>query len=196
MYHTNVFLPLAVFHRVINVSIPTKTRNNGTLYALIFVHQAGVSPWQDPREVHLVAHLTTYMVPKPPEISLISMDEQAEVTEGHIFTFLLLCNIAATAQHIIWSSVILLILHRPAGAEGRRKAKEKAWHKTSIRRRSRWSSCFRPPNFPLALPPYAQHRSWSLPVWQNTPACRCPQIPESVRDNFKGSLSYVWIMCK
>lgn len=66
------------FERIINVSIPTKTRNNGTLYALIFVHQAGVSPWQDPRQVHMVAHLTTYMVPKPPEISLISMDGQAE----------------------------------------------------------------------------------------------------------------------
>lgn len=85
MYIINsVFLPLTVFHRIINVSIPTKTRNNGTLYALIFVHQAGVSPWQDPRQVHMVAHLTTYMVPKPPEISLISMDGQAEVTEEQV----------------------------------------------------------------------------------------------------------------
>lgn len=73
---------LIVFHRIVNVSIPKKTRNNGTLYALIFVHQAGVTPWQDPRQVHMVAHLTTYMVPKPPEISLISRDDQAQVTES------------------------------------------------------------------------------------------------------------------
>lgn len=67
------------FSRIVNVSLPKKTRNNGTLYALIFVHQAGVTPWQDPRQVHLVAHLTTYMVPKPPEISLISREEQTQV---------------------------------------------------------------------------------------------------------------------
>lgn len=66
------------FERIVNVSIPKKTRNNGTLYALIFVHQAGVTPWQDPRQVHLVAQLTTYMVPKPPEISLISGDDHTQ----------------------------------------------------------------------------------------------------------------------
>uniref|UniRef100_A0A8C4EMN3 Lipid scramblase CLPTM1L n=1 Tax=Dicentrarchus labrax TaxID=13489 RepID=A0A8C4EMN3_DICLA len=67
------------FERIVNVSLPKKTRNNGTLYALIFVHQAGVTPWQDPRQVHLVAQLTTYMVPKPPEISLISGEDQTKV---------------------------------------------------------------------------------------------------------------------
>lgn len=65
--------------RVVNVSLPKKTRNNGTLYAMIFVHQAGVNPWQDQRKVHSVAHLTTYMVPKPPEISLISREDQTMV---------------------------------------------------------------------------------------------------------------------
>uniref|UniRef100_A0AAQ5XZC1 Lipid scramblase CLPTM1L n=1 Tax=Amphiprion ocellaris TaxID=80972 RepID=A0AAQ5XZC1_AMPOC len=67
------------FERIVNVSLPKKTRNNGTLYALIFVHQAGISPWQDQRQVHLVAQLTTYMVPKPPEISLISGEDQTQV---------------------------------------------------------------------------------------------------------------------
>lgn len=70
---------LSFSSRVINVSLPKKTRNNGTLYALIFVHQAGVTPWQDQRQVHLVAHLTTYMVPKPLEISLISREDQTLV---------------------------------------------------------------------------------------------------------------------
>ncbi|XP_033950457.1 lipid scramblase CLPTM1L [Pseudochaenichthys georgianus] len=64
------------FERIVNVTLPKKTRNNGTLYAFIFVHQAGITPWQDPRQVHLVAQLTTYMVPKLPEISLISGDDQ------------------------------------------------------------------------------------------------------------------------
>ncbi|XP_070841003.1 lipid scramblase CLPTM1L [Chaetodon trifascialis] len=66
------------FERTVNVSLPKKTRNNGTLYALIFVHQAGITPWQDPRQVHLVVQLTTYMVPKPPEISLISGEDQTQ----------------------------------------------------------------------------------------------------------------------
>ncbi|XP_068590474.1 lipid scramblase CLPTM1L [Cebidichthys violaceus] len=66
------------FERIVNVSLPKKTRNNGTLYALVFVHQAGVTPWQDPRQVHLVAQLTTYMVPKPAEISLISGEDQTQ----------------------------------------------------------------------------------------------------------------------
>ncbi|KAK2921021.1 lipid scramblase CLPTM1L [Channa argus] len=66
------------FEKMVNVSLPKKTRNNGTLYALIFVHQAGVTPIQDPRQVHLVAQLTTYMIPKPPEISLISGKDQTQ----------------------------------------------------------------------------------------------------------------------
>lgn len=66
------------FERLVNVSLPKKTRNNGTLYALIFVHQAGVTPWEDPRQVHMVTQLTAYMVPKPPEISLIAGDDQRQ----------------------------------------------------------------------------------------------------------------------
>lgn len=69
------------FERIVNVSIPKKTRNNGTLYAMVFVHQAGLSPWQDSRQVHLMAHLTTYMVPKPPEVSLISGEDQAQTEQ-------------------------------------------------------------------------------------------------------------------
>ncbi|XP_051519075.1 lipid scramblase CLPTM1L [Myxocyprinus asiaticus] len=60
------------FERSVNVSLPKKTRKNGTLYAMVFLHQAGMNPWQDPHQVHLVTQLTTYMLPKPPEISLIT----------------------------------------------------------------------------------------------------------------------------
>uniref|UniRef100_A0A4W5Q5C4 Lipid scramblase CLPTM1L n=1 Tax=Hucho hucho TaxID=62062 RepID=A0A4W5Q5C4_9TELE len=63
------------FERIVNVSLPKKTCKNGTLYAMVFVHQAGMSPWQDPRQVHLVSQLTTYMIPKPPEVSLISAED-------------------------------------------------------------------------------------------------------------------------
>uniref|UniRef100_A0A3Q2QG50 Lipid scramblase CLPTM1L n=1 Tax=Fundulus heteroclitus TaxID=8078 RepID=A0A3Q2QG50_FUNHE len=92
------------FERIVNVSLPKKTRNNGTLYALIFVHQAGLSPWQDPRQVHLVAQLTTYMVPKPPEISLISGEEQTQVHHFLFFFFslllLLLWNCLSTSTEL------------------------------------------------------------------------------------------------
>ena len=89
LYTVSKYLPS--FHpllssRIVNVTLPKKTRNNGTLYALIFVHQAGVTPWQDPRQVHLVAQLTTYMVPKLPEISLISGDDQTQVLNYSLFS--------------------------------------------------------------------------------------------------------------
>uniref|UniRef100_A0A8B9KIZ5 Lipid scramblase CLPTM1L n=1 Tax=Astyanax mexicanus TaxID=7994 RepID=A0A8B9KIZ5_ASTMX len=69
------------FERLVNVSLPKKTRKNGTLYAMVFVHQAGMSPWQDPRQVHMVTQLTAYMLPKPPEVSLITGEDEAQKQE-------------------------------------------------------------------------------------------------------------------
>ncbi|XP_070970960.1 lipid scramblase CLPTM1L-like [Oncorhynchus clarkii lewisi] len=69
------------FERIVNVSLPKKTCKNGTLYAMVFLHQAGMSPWQDPRQVHLVSQLTTYMIPKPPEVSLISGEEATQAEQ-------------------------------------------------------------------------------------------------------------------
>ncbi|XP_070213863.1 lipid scramblase CLPTM1L isoform X1 [Bos mutus] len=60
------------FERTVNVSVPKKTRNNGTLYAYVFLHHAGVLPWNDAKQVHLVSPLTTYMVPRPEEVSLLA----------------------------------------------------------------------------------------------------------------------------
>nr|XP_021487079.1 cleft lip and palate transmembrane protein 1-like protein isoform X3 [Meriones unguiculatus] len=60
------------FERTVNVSVPKKTRNNGTLYAYIFLHHAGILPWHDGKQVHLVSPLTTYMIPKPEEINLLT----------------------------------------------------------------------------------------------------------------------------
>lgn len=62
------------------MSVPKKTRNNGTLYAYIFLHHAGVLPWHDGKEVHLVSSLTTYMVPRPEEVSLLAGEPAAQVS--------------------------------------------------------------------------------------------------------------------
>ncbi|CAJ1062084.1 cleft lip and palate transmembrane protein 1-like protein isoform X1 [Xyrichtys novacula] len=57
------FNPYAAFERQINVSLPEETCANGTLYAVVYVHKAGVSPLEDSREVHYAALLTTYITP-------------------------------------------------------------------------------------------------------------------------------------
>ncbi|XP_069898235.1 lipid scramblase CLPTM1L isoform X2 [Dipodomys merriami] len=70
------------FERTVNVSVPKKTRNNGTLYAYIFLHHAGVLPWHDGKQVHLVSPLTTYMIPKPEEINLLTGESAAQQIEA------------------------------------------------------------------------------------------------------------------
>ncbi|CAG00010.1 unnamed protein product [Tetraodon nigroviridis] len=57
------FDPDSAFERYLNVSLPQETRNNGSLYAVVYVHRAGVSPLEDSREVHHAAPLTTFIVP-------------------------------------------------------------------------------------------------------------------------------------
>lgn len=49
--------------RQVNVTLPQETRDNGTLYAVVYVHKAGVSPLDDNREVHFATQLTTYITP-------------------------------------------------------------------------------------------------------------------------------------
>ncbi|XP_031154577.1 cleft lip and palate transmembrane protein 1-like protein isoform X1 [Sander lucioperca] len=57
------FDPHSTFERQVNISLPEQTRANGTLYAVVYVHKAGVSPLDDGREVHYAAQLTTYITP-------------------------------------------------------------------------------------------------------------------------------------
>ncbi|XP_056300163.1 lipid scramblase CLPTM1L-like [Pseudoliparis swirei] len=57
------FDPHSTFERLVNVSLPEQTRANGTLFAVVYVHKAGVSPLEDSREVHYAAQLTTYIAP-------------------------------------------------------------------------------------------------------------------------------------
>ncbi|XP_007424448.2 cleft lip and palate transmembrane protein 1-like protein [Python bivittatus] len=70
------------FERTVNVSVPKKTRNNGTLYAFIFLHHAGILPWHDGKQVHIVSPLTTYMVPKPEEINLLTGESVTQQIEA------------------------------------------------------------------------------------------------------------------
>ncbi|KAG7235262.1 hypothetical protein INR49_002867 [Caranx melampygus] len=57
------FDPHTTFERQVNVPLPEETRANGTLYAVVYIHKAGVSPLEDSREVHYAAQLTTYIIP-------------------------------------------------------------------------------------------------------------------------------------
>ncbi|CAK6967571.1 lipid scramblase CLPTM1L-like [Scomber scombrus] len=57
------FDPHSTFERQVNVPLPEETRANGTLYAVVYVHKAGVSPLEDSREVHYAAQLTIYITP-------------------------------------------------------------------------------------------------------------------------------------
>uniref|UniRef100_A0A4W3JYN7 Lipid scramblase CLPTM1L n=1 Tax=Callorhinchus milii TaxID=7868 RepID=A0A4W3JYN7_CALMI len=77
------------FERIVNISLPKKTRSNGTLYAHLFLHHVGVIPWHDSKHVYAVGHLTAYMVPKPEEINLITgeTDGQPVVTNAETKVF-------------------------------------------------------------------------------------------------------------
>ncbi|KAM7420445.1 hypothetical protein PAMA_014931 [Pampus argenteus] len=57
------FDPHSTFERQVNVSLPEETRANGTLYVVVYVHKASVSPLEDSREVHYAAQLTIYITP-------------------------------------------------------------------------------------------------------------------------------------
>uniref|UniRef100_A0A3Q2XWJ7 Lipid scramblase CLPTM1L n=1 Tax=Hippocampus comes TaxID=109280 RepID=A0A3Q2XWJ7_HIPCM len=46
------FDPRSTFERQVNVLLPEETRANGSLYAVVYVHKASVSPLDDSREVH------------------------------------------------------------------------------------------------------------------------------------------------
>lgn len=56
----------------VNASLPRQTRNNGSLYAHIFVYQAGVSPFESEYVSHGMAPLTVYSLPQDESINLLS----------------------------------------------------------------------------------------------------------------------------
>ncbi|KAK7887225.1 hypothetical protein WMY93_026846 [Mugilogobius chulae] len=97
------FNPQSSFERQIDVAVPEETRANGSLYAVVYVHKAGVSPLEDTREVHYSAKLTTYFTssaseenkrrtsrkPKPvshwrPHLSILMMSESFSFNKGGV----------------------------------------------------------------------------------------------------------------
>ncbi|XP_072024714.1 lipid scramblase CLPTM1L-like [Amphiura filiformis] len=61
----------------VNITLPLRTLNNGTLYAYVFLHPRGTSPFRD-REVtvYQIAPLTKYTVPKAEAFNLLKEDDQ------------------------------------------------------------------------------------------------------------------------
>uniref|UniRef100_A0AAX7T6K2 Lipid scramblase CLPTM1L n=1 Tax=Astatotilapia calliptera TaxID=8154 RepID=A0AAX7T6K2_ASTCA len=63
-----IFYAYLSLHRKVHVSLPGETRANGTLFAVVYVHKAGVSPLEDSREVHYAVQLTTYITPSRTDV--------------------------------------------------------------------------------------------------------------------------------
>uniref|UniRef100_A0A3B4F5Q9 Lipid scramblase CLPTM1L n=1 Tax=Pundamilia nyererei TaxID=303518 RepID=A0A3B4F5Q9_9CICH len=64
----SIFYAYLSLHRKVHVSLPGETRANGTLFAVVYVHKAGVSPLEDSREVHYAVQLTTYITPSRTDV--------------------------------------------------------------------------------------------------------------------------------
>jgi hypothetical protein len=63
-----------LYSRLINVSIPRKTRQNGTLYVHSFVTPKGKKPFSGSWAVPSVEALTTYMIPQAETFQLIGSE--------------------------------------------------------------------------------------------------------------------------
>lgn len=74
------------FTESINANIPNETRNNGSLYAHIYVYQAGVSPFESEYVSHASAPLTMYSLPRDESINLLSTEKpkKSSVTSNEI----------------------------------------------------------------------------------------------------------------
>lgn len=46
----------------------------------MFLHHVGMLPWHDSKHVYAIGHLTTYMIPKPEEINLITGETSSQVS--------------------------------------------------------------------------------------------------------------------
>ena len=68
--HLNV-----LFYRSVNASLPKKTRNNGSLFAHLFIYPVGASPFNSEYASHAVAPLTVYSLPQDESINLLNSGE-------------------------------------------------------------------------------------------------------------------------
>ncbi|XP_022091942.1 cleft lip and palate transmembrane protein 1-like protein [Acanthaster planci] len=60
------------FDRSVNITLPKKTRNNGTLFVHVFVHPRGKSPFHSSLSSYQSAPLTKYAPPRMEEYNLLS----------------------------------------------------------------------------------------------------------------------------
>ena len=67
------------FIRSINVSLPQKTRNNGSLFAHVFIYPVGKTPFENFFTSHASAPLTKYAIPQAQSINLLSSDHKKQV---------------------------------------------------------------------------------------------------------------------
>lgn len=59
----------------VNASLPQKTRNNGSLFAHLFIYPVGESPFNSEYASHAVAPLTVYSLPQDESINLLNSGE-------------------------------------------------------------------------------------------------------------------------
>lgn len=64
-----------------NASLPSQTRDNGSLYAHIFIYPAGGHPFENQYVSRAVAPLTVYSLPQDESINLLSEQKSKEVSQ-------------------------------------------------------------------------------------------------------------------
>lgn len=64
-----------------NATLPSQTRDNGSLYAHIFIHPVGDRPFDSQYVSHAVTPLTVYSLPQDESINLLSEQKSKEVSQ-------------------------------------------------------------------------------------------------------------------
>lgn len=79
--------------RSVNASLPSQTRNNGSLYAHIFIHPAGVHPFENQYVSHAAAPLTVYALAQDESINLLSEQKSKEVSQFKIHKIIMIISL-------------------------------------------------------------------------------------------------------
>ena len=66
---------MSYFYRSVNASLPQQTRNNGSLFAHLFIYPGGASPFNSLYTSHAFAPLTVYSLPQDESINLLNSAE-------------------------------------------------------------------------------------------------------------------------
>ena len=77
-----------------NASLPQQTRDNGSLYAHIFIYPAGGSPFGGQLASHAISLMTVYSLPQDESINLLSSDKKLkEVSQNSRCSLFFICSI-------------------------------------------------------------------------------------------------------